>query len=139
NEDVAIAAINSPEAVTISGAASGVEAVVRALRDRRIACRFLPGSYAFHSEQMESIRAELAHAFRELRPMPETVPFISTVSGGPMGGPQLDADYWFRNSREAVRFAPAVQALIADGVRLFVEIAPQPVLTPYLLQCLDQA
>src|SRR5205085_1439493 len=120
-------------------AASAVEAVARALRDRRIACRFLPGSYAFHSEQMETIRQELAHALKAVRPGPETIPFISTVSGGRLSGAQLDADYWFRNSREAVRFAPAIQSLIAEGVRLFVEVAPQPVLTHYIAQSLDQA
>ncbi len=137
-EGVEIAALNSPDAATLSGEAAAVEAAVQALRERRVRCQFLPGHYAFHSEQMEALRQDLLAALSPLRPQSEAVPFYSTVTGQCLPGHCLDADYWFGNLRQTVRFAPAIQALIADGYRTFVEISPQPALTHYIQQGLEQ-
>ena len=41
----------------------------------------------------------------------------------------LDADYWYRNLRETVRFDRAVLAAYEQGYRRFLEISPHPVLT----------
>ncbi|MFG2638454.1 type I polyketide synthase, partial [Streptomyces sp. NPDC048362] len=44
-------------------------------------------------------------------------------------GEALTPEYWYRNLRETVRFDKAVQALLADGHRSFLEASPHPVLT----------
>ena len=38
----------------------------------------------------------------------------------------LEADYWYTNLREPVRFAPTVERMAADGYRHFVELSPHP-------------
>ncbi|MEU8703534.1 SDR family NAD(P)-dependent oxidoreductase, partial [Streptomyces sp. NPDC048680] len=53
----------------------------------------------------------------------------STVTGDWIDGAELDADYWYRNLREPVRFADAVAGLLAQGYRAFLEATPHPVLT----------
>ena len=51
----------------------------------------------------------------------------------------LEADYWWRNIRNPVRFAEAAAALIADEFRIFVEIGPNPILHSYLKDGLRNA
>ena len=48
--------------------------------------------------------------------------------GEPIGGEQLDARYFYRNLREPVQFAAAIERLLADGYRYFVEVSPHPML-----------
>ena len=38
----------------------------------------------------------------------------------------MDAEHWFRNLREPVRFEQVIRALVADGVTAFVEASPHP-------------
>ena len=38
----------------------------------------------------------------------------------------MDADYWVRNLREAVRFQQAATAAAEDGHRVFVEVSAHP-------------
>ncbi|HWO66398.1 MAG TPA: polyketide synthase dehydratase domain-containing protein, partial [Umezawaea sp.] len=63
----------------------------------------------------------------------------STVTGGLLVGDKLDADYWWRNFRQPVLFARTVRAMIADGYDTFVELSPQPVLTRFVGDLLDEA
>ena len=53
----------------------------------------------------------------------------STVTGAKVEPEELDAGYWYRNLRQTVRFADAVEQLLADGHRFFVEVSPHPVLS----------
>ena len=56
-----------------------------------------------------------------------------------MGDAPFDAAYWWRNTREPVRFADAALRLIADGYSTFVEVGPHPVLAASLNECLKHA
>ncbi|QPL91868.1 acyltransferase domain-containing protein (plasmid) [Streptomyces clavuligerus] len=49
--------------------------------------------------------------------------------GGTRRRARLDAEHWYRNLREPVAFAAAVEHLIAAGHDPVVEISPHPVLT----------
>ena len=71
------------------------------------------------------------------RPRAGTIPFYSTVDGGLIDTAELDADYWYRNLREPVRFAPTVGGCSTDGASLFVEASPHPVLTGAVHDTLD--
>ncbi len=128
----ALAAVNSQRSVTIAGPTAALEALARAARARRIATKRLDLDYPFHCALVDGVRAPLLAALSDLSPRAATVPFVSTVAGGPLPGEALDAAYWWRNVREPVRFADAVAGLLDGGERLFVEIGPRPVLTGYL-------
>ncbi|MFC4036002.1 SDR family NAD(P)-dependent oxidoreductase, partial [Streptomyces polygonati] len=56
------------------------------------------------------------------------MPFFSTVTGGLIDTATLDADYWYRNLREPVRFDLAARALLDQGHGVFIEVSPHPVL-----------
>ncbi|HTZ44616.1 MAG TPA: SDR family NAD(P)-dependent oxidoreductase [Jatrophihabitans sp.] len=50
---------------------------------------------------------------------------------------ELTADYWVRNLREPVRFAPVIEQLAQQGHGVFVEASPHPVLTVAIGESLD--
>ncbi|MEE1824160.1 acyltransferase domain-containing protein, partial [Streptomyces sp. BE20] len=90
--------------------------------------RRVPVDYASHTSHVESIEEELAELLAAVRPRPAAIPFLSTVEGRWLEGPELDGGYWYRNRRQTVRFAAAVDTLAAEGFRAFVEVSAPPVL-----------
>ncbi|WP_285498612.1 acyltransferase domain-containing protein, partial [Streptomyces hygroscopicus] len=67
------------------------------------------------------------------------VAFYSTVTGGRVDTAGLDTAYWVANLRERVRFADAVEALLADGHRVFIEASPHPVLALGMQETFERA
>jgi acyl transferase domain-containing protein/acyl carrier protein len=135
---LSIAAHNGPQATVISGDARALEGVMRALAGRGVYCKLLPVEYAFHSPQMEAFQDELRDALRGIEPRSCAVPVYSTVTGQPLDGRLFDAAYWASQMREPVRFAPAVERLLAEDNCCFVEVGAHPVLSWPLRQCLRQ-
>jgi phthiocerol/phenolphthiocerol synthesis type-I polyketide synthase C len=129
-----IAAINSRRSVTIAGDEDllvelGVEAASQGLMWRPLDLDF-----AFHSAGMEPIRDGLLADLADVSFARPTGDFIASVSGKRAGA--LDAMHWWRNVREPVHFSAALDTMIADRYRTFVEIGPDPVLLPYLREAL---
>jgi myxalamid-type polyketide synthase MxaE and MxaD len=132
---LAIAAINDPTSVVLSGETKALEETVAALAARGIDTRALKVNYAFHSPQMAGLARELVAALGSVAAKRTSIPLYSTVTGAKLAGEALDAAYWGKNVREPVQFARAVESAFADGHRLYVEIAPHPVLSTNLVQC----
>jgi phthiocerol/phenolphthiocerol synthesis type-I polyketide synthase C len=133
---LSIAAVNGPTSLTLSGDPLALENLVVALQKRNVYARMLRVDYAFHSSQMDPLVDELAEALRGLAPHPAAVPLFSTVTGLPSDGPEHDAGYWAGNIRRTVQFAPAIGQLLDLGHDTFLEIAPHPVLSGPITQCL---
>ncbi|MEV0477523.1 type I polyketide synthase, partial [Streptomyces prunicolor] len=130
-DGVAIAAVNGPRAVVVSGAEKPVLALAErfAVRGRRTVR--LQVSHAFHSPLMEPMLAEFGRVAGELTYHSPGIPVISGLTGLPATGDELrSAAYWVRHAREAVRFGDAVHWLAHDGrVTAFAEIGPDAHLT----------
>ncbi|WP_405987759.1 SDR family NAD(P)-dependent oxidoreductase [Streptomyces sp. NBC_00986] len=123
---VSIAAVNGPSAVVISGAEAEVERLAVHFRDQGRRTKRLAVSHAFHSPLMEPVLEEfglLADAMTHAVPV---IPIVSNVTGEPV---VPDAAYWVRHIREAVRFADGIRWLESQGVRTFLELGPDAVLT----------
>ncbi|MED7953095.1 acyltransferase domain-containing protein, partial [Streptomyces sp. BE303] len=90
--------------------------------------RRVPVDYASHTSHVESIEEELAELLAAVRPRPGAFPVLSTVEGRWLVGRELDGGSWYRNLRQTVRFAEAVDTLAAEGFRAFVEVSAHPVL-----------
>ncbi|MBF6181917.1 type I polyketide synthase [Nocardia otitidiscaviarum] len=124
---VEVAALNGPESTALAGDPDALEEIRVELERDRIFCRMLQVSVAFHSHHMDPLRDELLSSLSGLTSGPAEIPMYSTVSADvvPTGG--LDAEYWWRNVREPVRFAPTIDRLIADQHLTFVELGPHPI------------
>ncbi|MDN3057227.1 SDR family NAD(P)-dependent oxidoreductase [Streptomyces sp. SRF1] len=124
-----IAAVNGPESVVVAGEAGELAEFVAACAGDGVRTRQVSAEYAYHSAQMEAIGEAFTTVAASLTARSATVPFYSTVTGGPLDTAACDADYWYRNLRDTVRFEGAVRALVAAGHRTFIEVSPHPVLT----------
>ena len=127
-----IAAINSSNGVTVAGSEAAMSRLGAALARRRIGFKRLALDYAFHSEAMDPIRGDLIRSLSHLSSESSQIPLYSTVTGALEEGTGLNADYWWHNVREPVRFEAAIRAMLSEGINTFVEIGPRPVLTSYL-------
>ncbi|GAB3877785.1 hypothetical protein GCM10027612_01120 [Microbispora bryophytorum subsp. camponoti] len=127
-----IAAVNSDRDVTIAGPDGSLKSLCEDLSARETFFRELDLDYAFHSGAMDPVRQPLAEGLAGLRPCPAHIPLVSTVTGDLIRGSELDAAYWWRNVREPVRFAAAVERVLGDGFDVLLEIGPHPVLRSYL-------
>jgi acyl transferase domain-containing protein/NADPH:quinone reductase-like Zn-dependent oxidoreductase/NAD(P)-dependent dehydrogenase (short-subunit alcohol dehydrogenase family)/SAM-dependent methyltransferase/acyl carrier protein len=132
---VSLAAINSPYSVTFSGDAEMLTAIQRDLTQRNVFCRFLRVQYAFHSAQMDPVQRELIESLGRLRSHEPRIALFSSVTGASLNGAALDAAYWWRNVRQTVLFADAVNGLIQEGCNDFLEISPHPVLVSAIMEC----
>lgn len=70
---------------------------------------------------------------------PAAITFHSSVTGAILAGSHLDAQYWWDNIRQPVRFAQAMDSLIAAGFTAFVDIGGHPILRGYANECLKHA
>jgi len=131
---VTVAVSNSPRSSVISGEPAAVEAVMAELQRDGVFCRLVKVDVASHSPQMTPLADELRAALAGLQPQPTRTAMVSTVEARRVEGRELDAGYWARNLREPVRFFQAVNALLDDGIALFVELGPHPVLLPAIEQ-----
>ncbi|MFJ1708753.1 SDR family NAD(P)-dependent oxidoreductase, partial [Kitasatospora sp. NPDC088346] len=127
-ERISVAAVNGPSSVVVSGEPVALDELLTACEADGVRARRIPVDYASHSAQVESIRAELLEVLAEVRPCSARVPLFSTVTGELTDGSGMDAEYWYTNLRTTVRFAEAVDTLLADGFGTFVEVSAHPVL-----------
>ncbi|WP_233238555.1 type I polyketide synthase [Bordetella sp. LUAb4] len=134
-----LAGSNSHRGATVAGDPAALDQMEDCLRERGVFYRRLELDYAFHSPAMDAIEDEVRHSLQDLQCKDTDVAFYSAVSGTQESGSMLDAAYWWHNVRLPVRFADACQRVIADGLNVFVEIGPHPVLRGYIKDALDSA
>ncbi|MEV0750513.1 SDR family NAD(P)-dependent oxidoreductase [Streptomyces sp. NPDC050273] len=135
--DVAVAAVNGPESVVVSGTAGAVRAVTDHFAALGRPAKPLRVSHAFHSPLMEPMLADFARAAAGMTVAEPSVPLVSTLTGRIVTAADLaDPQHWVAHVREAVRFADAVRTLDEAGVTTYVEIGPDAALSALGPGCL---
>ncbi|WP_198670857.1 sulfolipid-1 biosynthesis phthioceranic/hydroxyphthioceranic acid synthase [Mycolicibacterium smegmatis] len=128
-DDVVVAVVASPQSTVVGGATRTVRELIEAWAQRDVMAGEIAVDVASHSPQVDPILAELADVLAEVNPRPPEIPYYSATLYDPREQPIGDAAYWVNNLRGMVRFAPAVQAALEEGFRVFAELAPHPLLT----------
>jgi acyl transferase domain-containing protein len=134
---VAIASINAPENIVISGERDAVGRVANRLALEGVDVRPLNMSYAAHSPlldpALDAFEGAVAHAVFGRA----TVPIVSNVTGQMLTeSEQRSAHYWRRHAREPVRFADGIRTLVNRGVRCFLEVGPHTTASGMAGRCL---
>ncbi|HNA88761.1 MAG TPA: beta-ketoacyl synthase N-terminal-like domain-containing protein [Anaerolineales bacterium] len=134
--EVAIATVNGPHAVVISGRAEAVAEVGEMAQTAGRQVKELEVSHAFHSPLMDPILAELTQAASAMRISTPRIPILSNTSGDFFGN-NIQPDYWSGQVRNAVLFHQGMQKVMDAGCSLIVEIGPHPALTPMVITAFD--
>ncbi|NEP59189.1 MAG: acyltransferase domain-containing protein, partial [Symploca sp. SIO2G7] len=137
-EKVAIAAINEPESVVISGEVEAIDAIVRNLASEEIKTKQLQVSHAFHSPLMRPILAEFAAVAKEITYSQPRIPLISNVTGKQISDGIATAKYWVDHVCQPVQFSKSMTTLYEQGYEIFLEIGPKPILLGMGRQCLPE-
>ncbi|WP_107065699.1 type I polyketide synthase [Streptomyces aureus] len=122
---VSVAAVNSGRSTVIAGEVEPLDALLADLAREQVFVRRLDVDYASHSARVEPLRATVLDELDGVITSPTAVAWYSTVTGEPVTREQ-EAEYWYTNLREPVRFAATVDRMAADGYRHFVELGPHP-------------
>ncbi|MBF0548409.1 MAG: SDR family NAD(P)-dependent oxidoreductase [Candidatus Riflebacteria bacterium] len=135
-DNVSVAAINSPSSITLSGDTQSLEEIASVLESENFFSRFLKVEVPYHSPFMNTILSELKTSLSTLSPKEGNIPYLSTVTGNLISGKELNGDYWCKNAREPVMFFAGINELVQMGASVFVEIGAHPVLAGSIKECL---
>ena len=134
---VALAAVNGPSAVVISGDEDAVFDLRGRWQEQGRKTKRLRVSHAFHSQRMDGMLKELPEVARGLSFAAPKIPIISNLTGEPVSADRIcTAEYWVQQAREPVRFADGIRWLEAHAVRSFLELGPDGVLSAMSQECL---
>lgn len=125
---VALAAVNGPENMVISGQRQAVLAIAEQLAAEGVKTQQLTVSHAFHSPLMEPMLEAFRQAAATITYHSPDLPLVSNLTGKLVGDEIMTPEYWVRQVRAAVRFADGVTTLHEHGTDIFLEIGPKPVL-----------
>ena len=135
-EKVAIAAINGPESVVISGEAAAIGKLRDSLESLDIKTKQLQVSHAFHSPLMEPMLAEFEAVANQITYNQPRIPLLSNVTGTRADESIATASYWVNHVWQPVKFAQSMETLHQQGYQVFLEIGSKPILLGMGRQCL---
>lgn len=138
-DTVAIAAVNGPSSVVISGERKPVLELARGWEQSGHKVKHLNVSHAFHSAHMDGMLAELTELAGGLSFAEPQIPVVSNLDGVPLTLERIrDPRYWADQVRDTVRFADGSHWLGAQDVESFLELGPDGVLSAMVSESLTR-
>lgn len=136
--DAVVANLNSPKQTVISGPRAAVAGAIERLGAAGLAATPIPVAAAFHSPLMRPAQEPLAEFFASLEWLAPRVPVYANATAAPHDArPERVRDLLGRHLTEPVDFLGMIEAMYADGARVFVEIGPKSVLADLARRILD--
>ena len=130
NGRLSLAALNSPSLCVASGPLGAIEELEKRLRDASIEAKRLRTSHAFHSAMMDPMLDAFEDEVRRVTLHVPTIPYVSGVTGTWIKPEEAIAPrYWRDHCRKPVRFADAVEVLLALPEAVLLEVGPGQSLT----------
>lgn len=122
---------NGPRQTVISGPPGPVSDALARARDKGIRGQKLPVACAFHSPLVAGATGPLEDLVGRLGARPPRRPVYSNLTAAPYSAePAAIARQLGAHVARPVQFASMIEAMHADGARIFVEVGPGATLTP---------
>jgi amino acid adenylation domain-containing protein len=137
--DVSIAAINSPKLITLSGGSASIKEVMEKIKSNGGNCRLLDVTTGFHSPVVDVVKDKVLTNLADIKGRVATINLYSTVTGTKIVGDEMDNLHWWKNGREPILFAKAIESIVQDGYATFIEIGPQPIMKSPMQQCVQNS
>ncbi|WFB11174.1 SDR family NAD(P)-dependent oxidoreductase [Streptomyces sp. LX-29] len=125
-DQVSLAAINTPTSLVISGDRNTVEEIAEQFRAQGRKVTPLQVSAAFHSPHMDPLLHELHDTTHTLTYHPPHTPLIT---GNPGGADPTTPDYWVHQARNPVHYTHTTHQLHTHGTTAYLELGPDSTLT----------
>jgi acyl transferase domain-containing protein len=123
--EVSVATINSPGQTVASGPEDAIALLEATLRSKKIECKRLRTSHAFHSPMMAPIVEDYVHRVAQVQLRAPKIPYLSNVTGKWITEEQATSPaYWGSHLRNAVRFAENARILIRELGHALLEVGP---------------
>ncbi|MER5936570.1 type I polyketide synthase [Streptomyces sp. NPDC001928] len=134
---VAVAAVDGPDRIVLSGEADEVTRIADAFAVEGRATTALPAPHGLHSPLVADALAEFRSELAGLEPRTLRIPVVSALTGARVTGTDLASPaHWSRHVSDTVRFADAVTALRDAGVHTFLEVGTDATLTASTVELL---
>lgn len=160
----AVACVNSPSSVTLSGDVDTLEQLRAIFDERKVFARRLKVEMAYHSRHMNRVFGTYSESIADLEPIPRKSNededeyenrqiMISSVTGQEVAPELLGPYYWVRNLVSPVLFSDAVKEMVSpaeaeeyddisdnnsnNSVELLIEVGPHSALGGPVEQILD--
>ncbi|WP_392536591.1 SDR family NAD(P)-dependent oxidoreductase [Legionella sp. 227] len=127
--DLVIAVKNSPQQTVVSGPREAIEALKNYCAENNLRCTAIATSHAFHSPLMQPIVADFYKETQKVTYNQPKIALISNVTGLELNPEEINAQYWCEHLLKTVNFYQGLQTLMQQGINLYQEIGPKPVLT----------
>ncbi|HEU4423922.1 MAG TPA: beta-ketoacyl synthase N-terminal-like domain-containing protein, partial [Pilimelia sp.] len=126
--EVVLANHNAPTQIVISGPTPAIEKATAALKQAKLQVRRLQVACAFHSPVVDGAGELFAEVLAGQPVAAPRLPVWSNRTTGPYD-PSRVREELAAQIGSPVRFAEQIEAMYADGARIFVEVGPGEVLT----------
>ena len=128
--NLVIANKNGPKQTVLSGALPEIEVAFATFQSEQIRCTKLPVAAAFHSAFVSAAAEPFRQALNEMEFLPARLPVYSNTTGAEYPEDvEQTRDLLGNQLAQPVEFVKQIQAMLASGVRTFLEVGPGTVLT----------
>ncbi|MCF6153685.1 MAG: acyltransferase domain-containing protein [Candidatus Brocadia sp.] len=124
---------NCPHQVVLCGSEATIASVTNRLQSQGAICNLLPFHRAYHTPSFKPVCDQFFPFFQTLKIVSPRIPVYSCATAqshqdDPEEIRRLAVEQWCR----PVRFHETINAMYADGVRIFVEVGPRGNLTSFV-------
>lgn len=126
---ISIAAVNGPKNTVVSGEKNTVKKVMNLFEGKGIMTTQLSVSQAFHSKLVEPVVNDFKTVLSQVEFGVPKIPIVSNVTGEFVSSNEIcTIDYWSDHLVKPVLFMGGMKKLYERGIRVCIEVGPQPVL-----------
>jgi acyl transferase domain-containing protein/NADPH:quinone reductase-like Zn-dependent oxidoreductase/acyl carrier protein len=135
-----VAAVNGPASVIVSGDLDAAAELLSECTAQGMRATMISVDLAAHSPHIDRIALRLAEQLAPIAPRPGRIRFYCAMTGTALDDDaMLDAGYWYRTLRSTIEFEQTIRTALADGIGVFLEVSPHPVLTAAIQETIESA